>query len=133
MAEKKNSKPKNSELAAVSKVLQTLLANGKSPLSDQFQRWKLWRFWPQVVGSTLSQVCEPVGFDRGRLWIWVKSSARLQEIRFFEDTLREKINAYVGREWARSLRFTLDRRGIPTEAQAPAKFKNFLDREGGEP
>jgi hypothetical protein len=109
------------------------LANGNSPLSDQFLRWKIWRFWPEIVGDTLGKVCEPVGFERGRLYIWVKSSARLQEIRFFEDTLKEKVNAHVGRTWARSLRFTLDRHGIPKAAEVSTEFKKFLAGENNEP
>ena len=130
MNEKRKGQKKTSvDLNAVSKVLQTLLANGKSPLSDGFLRWKLWRFWPKVVGTTLGQVCEPVGFARGKLYIWVKSSARMQEIRFFEDTLVEKVNTYVGRQWVKSVKFTLDRRGIPKEAEAPAEMRDYLARE----
>ena len=130
MASRRGSKPKvKTELASASKVLQTLLANGKSPLSDQFLRWKIWRFWPKIVGPTRGTVCEPVGFERGRLYIWVKSSSRMQEIRFFEDTLKTKVNEHVGREWARTIRFTLDRRGIPKEAEVSAEFKNFLAGE----
>jgi len=129
-----NRKPKTkAELSSASRVLQTLLANGKSPLSDQFLRWKIWRFWDQIVGATLGKVCEPVGFERGRLYIWVKSSARMQEIRFFEDTLREKVNEHVGRQWARSIRFTLDRHGIPKAAEVSDEFKNFLAGEAPEP
>lgn len=123
-----NKRPK-SNLSEVSKVLQTLLGNGKSPLSDQFLRWKLWRFWPQVVGVSLSKISEPVGYDRGRLQIWVRSSAQMQEIRFFEETLKLKVNEYVGREWVYSIRFTLDRKGIPNPSDAPADFKKFLERE----
>jgi predicted nucleic acid-binding Zn ribbon protein len=126
------SKPKpKTDLLAVSKVLQTLLANGKSPLSDQFLRWKIWRFWPQIVGETLGRVCEPVGFDRGRLFIWVKSSPRMQEIRFFEDQLKTKVNEHVGRSWCRDIRFTLDRRGIPKEAEVSEEFKAYLAGEEG--
>ena len=129
MNEKRKGHKKTSvELSAVSKVLQTLLANSKSPLSDGFQRWKLWRFWPTVVGQTLGQVCEPVGYHRGMLYIWVKSAARMQEIRFFEDSLRQKVNAYVGREWVRSVRFTMDRRGIPKAAEAPPELREYLAR-----
>ncbi len=118
-----------SELSAVSKVLQTVLGNGKSPLSDQFLRWKLWRFWPKVVGQGLGEICEPVGYERTRLYVWVKSSARMQEIRFFEDTIKTKVNEYVGRQWVRSIRFTLDRRGIPTTAEASPELKDFLAKE----
>lgn len=127
MASRRGSKPKpKTELSSASRVLQTLLANGKSPLSDQFLRWKVWRRWPEIVGQTLGGVCEPVGFDRGCLYIWVKSSTRMQEIRFFEDTLKKKVNTHVGREWAKSLRFTLDRRGLPKTAEISQEFKNFL-------
>lgn len=131
----KKSQKKQSELSAVSKVLQSLLANGKSPLSDQFLRWKLWRFWPDVVGPTWAKACEPVGFERGRLFLWVRSSAQLQEIRFFEDSLKLKVNEYMGREWVYSIRFTLDRKGIPFTANASEEFKKFLetDAPGSEP
>jgi len=125
MATKKDPRAK-AELLSASKVLQTLLSNSKSPLSDQFLRWKIWRFWPEIVGETLGKACEPVGFEHGRLYIWVKSSARMQDIRFFEDTLKEKVNQHVGRPWAHHIRFTLDRRGIPKEAEVTDEFKAFL-------
>ncbi|MBX3023111.1 MAG: DUF721 domain-containing protein [Bdellovibrionales bacterium] len=122
-------KKKRRELLPASKVLQTLLANGKSPLSDQFLRWKIWRFWTKIVGPTLGTHCEPVGYERGRLIVWVKSSARMQEIRFFEKTLKEKVNEHVGRDWVKGIRFTLDRRGLPQPDQVSDQFKGFLDSE----
>lgn len=120
-------KKKRKELLPASKVLQTLLGNGKSPLSDQFLRWKIWRFWPKIVGPTFAAHCEPVGYERGRLLIWVKSSARMQEIRFFEGTLKQKVNEHVGRKWVTSIRFTLDRRGTPQAGEVSEEFKQFLD------
>lgn len=121
------SKKSKSELLEASKVLQTLLGNGKSALSDGFLRWKIWHFWPRIVGETMAKVCEPVGYDRGRLQIWVKSSARMQEIRFFEETLRKKVNEHVGREWVLGIRFTLDRHGVPGAGQVSEDFKRLLD------
>jgi len=121
------SKKKKSELLAASRVLQGLLGNGKSPLSDGFLRWKIWRFWSQIVGTTFAKYCEPVGYERGRLFIWVKSSARMQEIRFFEDTLKTKVNEYVGSPWVKAIRFTLDRHGVPTTAEVSDEFKKMLD------
>lgn len=123
MSEKK----KKTELSSASKVLQSLLANGKSPLSDNFLRWKVWRFWPQIVGPTLANHCEPVGFQRGRLVLWVKSSARMHEIRFFEDSIKTKVNEHVNREWVRAVRFTLDRHGVPKENEVSQEFKKFLE------
>ena len=116
-------------LSPASKVLQTLLANGKSPLSDGFLRWRIWRNWSSIVGETLGKVCEPVGFDHGRLIVWVSSSPRLQEIRFFEKTLRTKVNEHVGKEWCVRVVFTLDRRGLPQPGQMDPRGAEFLDRE----
>jgi hypothetical protein len=122
-------KRKKSELLAASRVLQGLLGNGKSALSDGFLRWKIWRFWGQIVGPTLAKHCEPVGFERGKLFIWVKSSARMQEIRFFEDTLKTKVNEHVGRDWVRTIRFTLDRHGVPSTAEVSDEFKKMLEQD----
>lgn len=120
-------KKTKAELLPASRVLQGLLGNGKSALSDGFLRWKIWRFWGQIVGPTLAGHCEPVGFERGKLFIWVKSSARMQEIRFFEDTLKNKVNEYVGRSWVKYVRFTLDRHGVPTTAEVSEEFKKMLE------
>ncbi len=123
MADKK----KKTELTTASKVLQSLLGSGKSPLSDNFLRWKVWRFWPQIVGPTLAGHCEPVGYERGRLLIWVKSSARMQEIRFFEGDLKTKVNEYVGKTWVRGVKFTLDRHSVPKGSEVSEEFKKFLE------
>lgn len=123
------SKKKKAELQSASNVLQGLLGNGKSALSDGFLRWKLWRFWPSVVGPTLAKYCEPVGYDRGKLFIWVKSSARMQEIRFFEGQLKTKVNEYVGRDWVKHVRLTLDRHGVPQTSEVSAEFKKMLEQD----
>ena len=120
-------KKKPGELLPASNVLQSVLGNGKSALSDQFLRWKIWRMWSQIVGPTLGKFCEPVGYERGRLIIWVKSSARMQEIRFFEATLKDKVNQHVGRDWVTHIRFTLDRRGVPQPGSVSENFNRFLD------
>ena len=119
-------------LLPASKVLQTLLANGKSPLSDGFLRWRIWRGWSDIVGETLGKVCEPVGFDRGRLIVWVSSSPRLQEIRFFEKTLRTKVNEHVGREWCARVVFTLDRKGLPAAERMDNRIIKYLDQPPSE-
>jgi predicted nucleic acid-binding Zn ribbon protein len=120
-------KKKSSELLPASNVLQTVLGNGKSALSDGFLRWKIWRFWSKIVGETLARHCDPVGYDRGRLYIWVKSSARMQEIRFFEFTIRDKVNEHVGRAWVRGIRFTLDRHGVPSAENMSQEGKKLLE------
>jgi predicted nucleic acid-binding Zn ribbon protein len=104
---------KKKDLTAVSDVLQNLLENSKLPISEQFTRWKLWRKWDEVVGPTLAPHTLPVGFLRGTLYIWVKSSAWMQQLSFAAGPLKSKINSYLGREYVRQIRFTLDRHSVP--------------------
>lgn len=77
----------------------------------------------------MAKYSEPVGFDRGGLYIWVKSAARMQEIRFFEQTIKDKVNEHVGRAWVRYIRFTLDRRSVPQQGETSAEFNKFLDEK----
>ena len=104
---------KKKNLESLSDVLQGLLENSKLPISEQFTRWKLWRKWEEVVGPTLAPHTLPVSFHRGTLYIWVKSSAWMQQLIFAAAPLREKINAYLGRTYVRRIKFTLDRHSVP--------------------
>lgn len=105
---KKKDRP-NSELTDMSRVLQSLLANGKSPLSDQFLKFKLVKSWKKIVGPTAGESSIPVSFSFARLVIWVKSSTRMHEMRFMEQDLIARINQFLGAERIKEIRFTLDR------------------------
>ncbi|MGE4133842.1 MAG: DUF721 domain-containing protein [Bdellovibrionales bacterium] len=123
------SEKKKTVLLPASKVLQSVLGNGKSALSDQFLRWKIWKFWPRIVGDTLGASCEPVGYERGKLYIWVKSAPAMQEVRFFEATIKDRVNKHVGSKWVRIVRFTLDRRSVPNADEVSPEFAKFLESD----
>ena len=114
-------KPKiNAQLAAAADVLQGLLQNSKSPLSDGFSRWRLEGQWSEVVGKTIAEQTWPVAFERGTLFIWVRHSAWMQQLWYFQDPIREKVNAHMGREWVKQVKFTLSRRAastVPTDSE----------------
>ncbi len=122
MAKKKS----GSDLQSVSLVLQSLLANGKSPLSDHFLRWKLWRLWPEVVGPEMAKYAEPVGFRNGELYLWVESSARMQDMRFIIGEIKDKLNQWGGREWIHFIRLTLDRKSVPGREEMDPQSSDFL-------
>ncbi len=94
-------------------VLQGLLENNNNPLADQFTRWKLWKKWKDIVGATISNNSMPVGYYRGTLYVWVKSSVWLQEFVFIAGPLKEKINLSLGRKWISNVRFTLNKHDVP--------------------
>lgn len=98
-----------------SEVLLSLFENGKSPLSEQFLRWKLWAQWADFVGPTIAHNAEPVGYQRGVLYLWVRNSAWMQQMTFMKDPIRETVNQKLGRKFVRSIRFTLDRHAVPQQ------------------
>lgn len=111
-----------------SEVLQSLFENGKSPLSGQFLRWKLWARWAEIVGPTLAQVSEPVAYHNGVLWLWVKNSSWLQQMVFMREDIRATIHKKMGVVFVISLRLTLDRRDVPQRDEDQEALKKALGK-----
>ena len=119
-------KPKKKKFAVGSEVLQSLFENGKSPLSEQFMRWKLWARWEEVVGPTIAQNAEPVGFQRGTLFVWVRSSAWMQQMVFMREHIKNTINQKFENNFVKYIKFTLDRREVPNQDQN--EFKEMIQK-----
>ena len=115
-----------SKFSLGSEVLQKLFESGKSPLSEQFIRWKLWARWSEFVGPTVAQNTEPVGFSRGTLYLWVRSSSWMQQLTFMKDHIQQTINQKLERQFVKNIRFTLDRREVPAGSQV--EFKNVIHK-----
>ena len=130
-------KARESQLEHATVVLQSLLQTSKSPLSEQFIRWRLWNSWSEVVGNEISAHSMPVGFLNGMLYVWVNNSVRMQEMTFLVKQIRQKINTHLGRNYVRSIRFTLDRKTVPTPQESAEDLRGFLSKqspsEDGEP
>ncbi|KYG68513.1 hypothetical protein AZI87_04515 [Bdellovibrio bacteriovorus] len=109
-------KPKR-KFSIGSEVLQSLFENGKSPLSEQFMRWKLWAKWEEVVGPTIAKNAEPVGFQRGVLYVWVRNSTWMQQMSFMGNHIRDTINQKFEKNFVKYIKFTLDRREVPSADQ----------------
>ncbi len=118
-------KPKG-KLSVGSEVLQRLFENGKSPLSEQFLRWKLWAKWEEVVGPTIAKNAEPVGFQRGVLYIWVRNSSWMQQMIFMKDHIQNSINTKFDNNFVKYIKFTLDRREVPQGDQQG--FKEMISK-----
>lgn len=120
--------PKQKPLALGTEVLQSLFENGKSPLSVQFIRWKLWKMWPDYVGDSLAKNSEPVGYYRGTLYLWVKNASWMQQIQFMRDHIRDAINKKLQMQYVQDVRLTLDRRSVPVEAAAQSELREAISR-----
>jgi predicted nucleic acid-binding Zn ribbon protein len=80
-------------------------------------RWKLWAKWEEVVGPTIAKNAEPVGFQRGVLYVWVRNSSWMQQMIFLKDQIRGTINEKFENNFVRHIKFTLDRREVPQDDQ----------------
>jgi len=126
MSKKVNRK---SQLTSVSDVLQTLLQNGKSPLSQGFSRWRVWRDWNRIVGEEVARHTVPVDYKQGMLYLWVNSSARMQEISFMSQQIRRRVNEHMGRNWVSRIRFTLNKNDIPSQQELEQKLSSLLEKK----
>lgn len=119
--------PPEGDLLNGSEVLQSLLGGGNQPLSEQFLRWKIWKQWNLVVGPTMAGASEPVGYRKGILVLWVKSSAWVQQMSFFKDQIISKVNLFVGFNYVQDIQLTLNRRSVP-DAKDAAETKKALEK-----
>lgn len=123
-----NDKKNQSRLHTASDVLQALLTNGKGGLSQQFQRWRLWRQWPQVVGGELAKTTCPVGYQNGTLILWVDHPARIHDLHYVKDAIIEKVNGHLNRKWVRRLQFTTDRKSVPNLEESDEGWRDYLSK-----
>jgi predicted nucleic acid-binding Zn ribbon protein len=64
--------------------------------------------WGSVAGAAIAARAEPVAERDGRVTIACESGAWAQELELMGDLLRERLDAAIGAERVRSLRFTAD-------------------------
>jgi predicted nucleic acid-binding Zn ribbon protein len=124
----KETKRKRKRPATASEVLESLLRSSKSPLGEQFIRWRVWNSWPEIVGEQVAKNTLPVSFLSGDLYVWVKHPARLQELTFCAKALLDKINAFCGKKWARQIRFTLDKKSVPQLEEMSETSRKFIGK-----
>lgn len=89
-------------------------------------RWKLWAKWEEVVGPTIAKNAEPVGFQRGVLYVWVRNSTWMQQMIFMKDPIRDTINQKFENNFVKYIKFTLDRREVPQSDDM--QFKEMIQK-----
>lgn len=112
-----NNQDYRTKFKTTGEVLKNLFDDSKKGgvVSDQFLRWKLWLTWKDVVGASIAEYTEPVSYNNGTLWIWVKNAAWMQQMTFMADVILNTIEHKYRKGYVKELRFTLDRRGIPAD------------------
>lgn len=110
-------------------VLQSLFENGNSPLSGPFLRWKMWKRWGEYVGPTIAEVTEPVGLQRGTLFLWVKNSTWMQQVSFMKENIRLSLNQKLGAGTPiKRITLTLNRNLVPDDPEGQAQLKAWIQK-----
>lgn len=102
-----------SKFKTSAEVLQSLFEGHTGPVSNQFLRWKLWLNWSEVVGPTIAEICEPISYHHGTLWLWTKNSVQMQHLTFMLEGIKQAVNSKYKAGFVKEIRLTLDRKNIP--------------------
>lgn len=86
-------------------VLQTLLKRAESSYPDRAH--KVWDVWQSAVGEKLSERCFPLSLRKGKLFIGVVNSPWMQQLSFLKEDLKNSINAAIGHEIVKEIKFKL--------------------------
>lgn len=83
------------ELTPIGDIISGLLTDGTLPFNaDDVD---IWNVWDEVVGESFLGNTRPSGIRNKRLRVTVSDSISLQELKFQESAIKEKLNEKLGR------------------------------------
>ncbi|NUM58821.1 MAG: DUF721 domain-containing protein [Bdellovibrionaceae bacterium] len=107
-------------------VLQNLFEGGNSPLSEHFLRWKLWSKWRDLMGTSIADMSEPVGYSDKKLYVYVKNPTMMHHMYFLKNNMVRKIQKDFHPHFINDIVFTLDRKKVPSSEIEKDKIKDSL-------
>jgi hypothetical protein len=98
-------------------------------LGDAVAKGAAMHFWPEVVGETVARVTSPETVRGNTLVVNVADSAWLQQLRYMEEPVVEKLNAAVGKPVIEGLYFKLGAIEAQAQERQAAPEEKELDPE----
>ncbi|MCL4377354.1 MAG: DUF721 domain-containing protein [Actinobacteria bacterium] len=95
------SKPAEDLSAIINKLV------GESEYGKKIKQYNIFNHWPAIVGSAIGKKTKPEKLYKGLLYISVANSTWSNELSTMSDQLIKKINAYIGEEIVKGLRFKI--------------------------
>jgi hypothetical protein len=89
-------------------------------ISEQMLESRIKDHWDEMVGERISEVARPHRMESGELFIRVETKTWLQELQYFQQRYRKRLNLRLGARCIRKLTFELGPLPPPT-ADAPAE------------
>lgn len=95
-------KDKNS-LTSIRDVIANLLSDGALPFNPDDAH--IWKVWDEVVGPDISRNAKPLWIKDKRLKVTVSDPIWLQELKFVEKDIKEKLNKKLRRKAVEKIEF----------------------------
>ena len=92
-------------LTPLKEVIADLLSGGT--LGFNIEDASIWRVWDEVVGPAISRSAQPSRIKNTKLRVTVSDPIWLQELKFTEESIREKLNRKLGRKAVQKIEFRL--------------------------
>jgi predicted nucleic acid-binding Zn ribbon protein len=99
---------KKGSLTSLKDILSALLSDSKLPFNPQDAT--IWKIWDEVVGPAIARNAQPLWIKDRRLRVKVSDPIWLQELSYLEVSVREKLNARLGRQAVEKIEFRLSSR-----------------------
>ena len=96
------------ELTPIGDIISALLTDGTLPFNPDDV--DIWRVWDEVVGESFLDNTRPSRIRNKRLTVTVSDSISLQELKFLESAIREKLNETLGRSAVDKIEFRVGSR-----------------------
>ena len=96
------------ELTPIGDIISDLLTDGTLPFNPDDV--DIWEVWDEVVGESFLGTTRPSGIRDKRLRVTVSNSISLQELKFHESAIKEKLNDKLGRHAVDKIEFRVGSR-----------------------
>ena len=92
-------------LSSLKEIIERMFREGG--LGFNVDDARIWKVWGEVVGSAIAANARPLWIREGRLRVAVSDPIWMQELKFVEENVREKLNRRLGREAVQKVEFRL--------------------------
>ena len=99
---------KNPTLTSLKDIMADLLGSTSLPFNPEDAT--IWKIWDEVVGPGIARNAQPLWIKDRRLRVKVSDPIWLQELSYLEASVRQKLNARLGRQAVEKIEFRLSSR-----------------------
>ena len=96
---------KKRNLTSLKDIIANILGGSDLPFNPDDAR--IWKVWDEVVGIAIATNAQPSWIKNGKLRVKVSDPIWLQELKYVEEGIKEKLNGKLGRKAVEKIEFRL--------------------------